>query len=176
MTVALGYLPTFGASRNIVNADLIAGGLSPLDPEKGQLEAARLFLAEVNRFICRRESFAFETTLSGRSYLWMIRELVSDGWLVQMFYLWRPSVEACRQRVAERVKHGGHNILADVIERRYFRSVRNLLLEYSSACSSCTCLANWQSDPLLVFRQLGTRRTVLNDQVFSMMLEAANHE
>lgn len=106
----------------------------------------------------------------------MIRELVSDGWIVQMFYLWLPSVEACRQRVAERVKHGGHNIPAEVIERRYFRSVRNLLVEYSSLCSSCTCLANWQVDPLLVFRQLGTRRTVLNDQVFSMMLEAANYE
>ncbi len=127
MTVALGNLPTFGASRNIVNADPLAGGLSPLDPEDRLLKAARLFLAEVNRFICRRESFAFETTLSGRSDLWMIRELVSDGWLVQMFYLWLPSVEACRQRVAERVEYGGHNIPVGVIERRCFRSVRNVL-------------------------------------------------
>lgn len=106
----------------------------------------------------------------------MIRELVADGWLAQMFYMWLPSVEACRQRVAERVKHGGHSIPADVIERRYFRSVRNLLMEYSSECSSCTCLANWQSDGLLVFRQLRALRTVLNDDVFSMMWEAANHE
>ena len=104
-TFALGYLPTFGPSRNFVNADLIASGLSPLDPEKAQLEAARLFLAEVNGFIDRHESFAFETTLSGRSYLRMIRKLVEDGWIVQMFYLWLPSVEACQQRVAERVKH-----------------------------------------------------------------------
>ena len=126
-----------------MNADLIASGLSPLDPERVQIEAARLFLAEVNGIINRRESCAFETTLSGRSYLRMIRKLVADGWLVQMFYLWLPSVEACRQRVAERVKHGGHNIPADVIERRCFRSVRNLVLEYSSVCSSCTCLANW---------------------------------
>ncbi len=146
MTVALGYLPTFGASRNIVNADLIAGGLSPLDPEKGQLEAARLFLAEVNRFICRRESFAFETTLSGRSYLRMIRELVTDGWVVQMFYFWLPSLEACRQRVAERVEHGDHNIPVGVIERRCFRSVRNVLMGYSPACSSCVCFQNWGED------------------------------
>jgi predicted ABC-type ATPase len=71
-TFALGYLPTFGTSRNFVNADLIASGLSPLDPEKAQLEASRLFLAEVHQYIRRRESFAFETTLSGRSYFRMI--------------------------------------------------------------------------------------------------------
>jgi predicted ABC-type ATPase len=175
-TFALGYLPTFGPSRNFVNADLIAGGLSPLDPEKAQLEASRLFLAEVHEYIRRRESFAFETTLSGRTYLRMIRQLTSDGWIVQMFYLWLPSVEACLQRVAERVKHGGHNIPADVIERRYFRSVRNVMFEYAPACSSCICLANWQADGLLVFRQRGAQRTIRNNDVFTMMEEAANHE
>jgi predicted ABC-type ATPase len=119
-----------------VNADLIASGLSPLDPEKAQLEASRLFLAEVHEYIRRRESFAFETTLSGRSYLRMIRQLMSDGWIVQIFYLWLPSVEACLQRVAERVEHGRHHIPSDVIERRYFRSVRNVMFEYATACSS----------------------------------------
>ena len=172
-TFALGYLPTFGASRNFVNADLIASGLSPLDPEKGQLEAARLFLAEVNGFINRRESFAFETTLSGRSYLRMIRKLVTDGWLVQMFYLWLPSVEACRQRVAERVKHGGHNIPADVIERRYFRSVRNLLMEYSSACSSCVCFRNWGEETSEIFSQNGNHRDIMDSLSFDQMTKAA---
>jgi predicted ABC-type ATPase len=93
-----------------------------------------------------------------------------------MFYLWLPSVEACLQRVAERVKHGGHNIPADVIERRYFRSVRNVMFEYAPACSSCICLANWQADGLLVFRQRGAQRTIMNNDVFTMMEEAANHE
>lgn len=175
-TFALGYLPTFGPSKNFVNADLIASGLSPLDPEKAQLEASRLFLAEVHEYIRRRESFAFETTLSGRSYLRMIRQLISDGWIVQMFYLWLPSVEACRQRVAERVKHGGHNIPTDVIERRYFRSVHNVMFEYASTCSSCICLANWEADGLLVFRQRGPQRTIMNNDIFSMMMENANHE
>lgn len=175
-TFALGYLPTFGPSKNFVNADLIASGLSPLDPEKALLEASRLFLAEVHEYIRRRESFAFETTLSGRSYLRMIRQLVSDGWIVQMFYLWLPSVEACLQRVAERVKHGGHNIPADVIKRRYFRSVRNVMFEYAAACNSCICLANWQVDGLQVFRQHGEQRTIMNNGVFTKMMETANHE
>lgn len=135
-TFALGCLPTFAPSKNFVNADLIASGLSPLDPEKAQLEASRLFLAEVHEYIRCRESLAFETTLSGRSYLRMVRQLMNDRWIVQMFYLWLPSVDACRQRVAKRVEHGGHNIPSDVIARRYFRSVRNVMFEYATACSS----------------------------------------
>jgi hypothetical protein len=79
-TFALGYLPTFGPSKNFVNADLIAGGLSPLDPEKAQRAASRLFLAEVHEYIRRRESFAIETTLSGHSDLRMIAT-IDERWL-----------------------------------------------------------------------------------------------
>jgi predicted ABC-type ATPase len=172
-TFALGYLPTFGPSKNFVNADLIASGLSPLDPEKAQLEASRLFLAEVHEYIRRRESFAFETTLSGRSYLRMIRQLMSDGWIVQMFYLWLPSVEACLQRVAERVKHGGHNIPSDVIERRYFRSIRNVLFEYASACTTCTCFRNWDAATSEIFYQRGNLRYVVDNDSFQQMTKAA---
>ena len=172
-TFALGYLPTFGPSKNFVNADLIAGGLSPLDPEKAQIEASRLFLAEVHEYIRRQESFAFETTLSGRSYLRMIRQLISDGWIVQMFYLWLPSVEACLQRVAERVKHGGHDIPADVIERRYFRSVRNLLFEYASACTTCTCFRNWGAATSEIFYERGSLRHVVDEDSFQRMTKAA---
>lgn len=172
-TFALGYLPTFGPSRNFVNADLIAGGLSPLDPEKAQLEASRLFLAEVHEYIRCRESFAFETTLSGRSYLRMIRQLISDGWIVQMFYLWLPSVEACLQRVAERVKHGGHSIPTDVIERRYFRSIRNVLFEYAAACTTCTCFRNWGAVTSEIFYQHGDLRYVVDDDSFQQMTKAA---
>ena len=73
-TFALTYLVGAGHSRNFVNADLIAAGLSPLDPDREALEAGRLFLREVRRFIANRESPAFDTTLSGRIYLPMIRE------------------------------------------------------------------------------------------------------
>lgn len=73
-TFALKYLTAYSPTRNFVNADLIAAGHSPLAPEKSQVEAARLFLRDVGRFVSERESFAFETTLSGRSYLRMIRD------------------------------------------------------------------------------------------------------
>lgn len=90
-----------------------------------------------------------------------------------MFYLWLPSVEACLQRVAERVKHGGHNIPTDVIERRYFRSVRNVLFEYASACSTCTCFPNWGAVTSEIFYQRGNLRYVVDNDSFQQMTKAA---
>ena len=73
--------------RNFVNADLIAAGVSPLSPDREWLAACRLFLREIDRYIQAREDFAFETTLSGRSYLRLIRQLLTDGWRVELYYL-----------------------------------------------------------------------------------------
>lgn len=171
-TFALKYLRGAGHCDNFVNADLIAAGLSPLVPEKETIAAGRLFLREVHRFIADRESFAFETTLSGRRYLKLIRELVADGWEVHLVYLWLPSVAACLERVAERVARGGHNIPPETIERRYFRSVANLLGEYSAACNSVVCIDNSISGPSIIFQQAKTERTVLNAERFERMLRS----
>ncbi len=85
-----------GCEWTILDADLIAAGHSPLSPDKESIEADRLFLREVHRFVADRESFAFETTLSGRSYLRMIRDMVAEGWEVHLVFLWLPSTEAFR--------------------------------------------------------------------------------
>jgi len=92
-TFALSYLPEYAHCRNFVNADLIASGLSPLSPEREWLAASRLFLQEIENYITRREDFAFETTLAGRTYLRLIRRLLADGWRVELYYLWLPSME-----------------------------------------------------------------------------------
>lgn len=168
-TFALKYLTEYSPTRNFVNADLIAAGHSPLAPEKSQVEAARLFLRDVQRFISDRESFAFETTLSGRSYLRMIRELMASGWTVHLFYLWLPSVAICKARVAERVSRGGHNIPAETIERRYFRSVRNLLTEYAESCSLAMCYDNSVSELGIIFQQVGKDREVFDRQRFELL-------
>lgn len=170
-TFAFTYLVIGGHSRNFVNADLIAAGLSPLDPDREAVEAGRLFLREVRRFIANRESFAFETTLSGRSYLRMIRELVATGWEVHLIYLWLPGVATCRERVAERVARGGHDIPTETIERRYFRSVRNLLTEYAAACTVTTCYDNSDSVPQLIFTQHGKSRSVKDDVRYQRLAE-----
>jgi len=168
-TFALNYLRGAGHCDNFVNADLIAAGLSPLVPEKEAVAAGRLFLHEIQRFIADRESFAFETTLSGRSYLRMIRDLVANGWEVDLVYLWLPSVEACLERVAERVARGGHNIPSDVIDRRYYRSVANVLGDYGTSCSSVVCVDNSLTEACLIFRQAGENRTIEDIDRFDLM-------
>lgn len=168
-TFALKYLRGAGHCDNFVNADLIAAGLSPLVPEKETIAAGRLFLREVHRFIADRASFAFETTLSGRSYLRLIRELIIAGWEVHLVYLWLPSVAACLERVAERVARGGHNIPQQTIERRYARSVANLLGDYAAACTSAVCIDNSVADSRVIFVQRGDARTVIDAERFDRL-------
>ena len=108
-TFALEYLPTVANCRNFINADLIAAGLSPLAPETGLIAASRLFLKEIDARIQARQDFAFETTLSGRSYLKLIKRLHEEHWWVELIYLALPNVEMSKLRVAERVAHGGHD-------------------------------------------------------------------
>jgi len=126
-TFALQYLPELAGCSRFVNADLIAAGLSPLAPERELAAASRLFLREIEAHTAARQDFAFETTLAGRGYLRLIRRLRADGWRVELIYLALPSVGLSRLRVAERVRHGGHDIPVADIERRFPRSLRNLL-------------------------------------------------
>src|SRR5690606_11934289 len=106
---ALEYLPELGI-RNFINTDMIAAGLSPFKPETQAGAASRLFLREMKQQIRARDDFAFETTLSGRGYLKLVNRLRQNGWTVDLYYLALPSVEMSLLRVAERVRHGGHNI------------------------------------------------------------------
>lgn len=168
-TFALTYLPETAHCRNFVNADLIAAGLSPLSPERERVAASRLFLAEVRQYIERREDFAFETTLSGRTYLKLIRALLADGWEVRLYYLWLPSVEMSLARVAERVAHGGHDIPREDVIRRYPRSIRNLLECYSMLCSSTVCLDNSGPVPEVIFMQDTNGRVVENQSFFDVL-------
>ena len=106
-TFALEYLPQVTGCTYFINADLIAAGLSPLAPERELMAASRLFLREIEARISARDSFAFETTLAGRTYLRLVEQLRRDGWRVELLYLALPSVEMSKLRVAERVAHGG---------------------------------------------------------------------
>src|SRR6185295_13953176 len=101
--------------------------LSPLAPEQRLVAASRLVLEQIEQHIAEAREFAFETTLSGRGYLRLVRRLRSDGWRVELLYLALPSAELSRLRVAERVAHGGHSIADADIARRFPRSLRNLL-------------------------------------------------
>lgn len=172
-TFALEYLPQVAQCSRFVNADLIAAGLSPLAPERELLAASRLFLGEIEACITQREDFAFETTLAGRSYLKLVRRLQTAGWRVELIYLALPSMEMSKLRVAERVEHGGHNIPVADIERRFARSLGNLLYSFSTQVDACRCFMNSDASPELVFEQQGEVRNVLHMPYYQHLLKEA---
>ncbi|MBS3668152.1 zeta toxin family protein [Halomonas boliviensis] len=168
-TFALHYLPQVAHCSRFINADLIAAGLSPLAPERELLTASRIFLGEVQQAIEERDDFAFETTLSGRGYMRLVKQLLSEGWRVELVYLALPSVEMSRLRVAERVSHGGHDIPSKDIQRRFPRSLRNLLTLFAPCVTRARCFMNDGDMPELVFEQRGSKRVIINDPYFQLI-------
>ncbi len=124
-TFAREFLPNEANCPIFVNADLIAAGLSPFAPELAAFKAGRLMLEEIAAYVKRGESFAFETTLSGLTYSQMIPVWRDSGYKVELIFLSLPDVEMAIERVAMRVKQGGHNIPQDVIRRRYAHGISN---------------------------------------------------
>jgi predicted ABC-type ATPase len=124
--------------KNFVNADLIAQGMAPFSPETAALRAGRMMLGEIRSFAERRVPFAFETTLSGRTYLTLLRQLKPQGYDIHFFFLWLKSVDLALSRIKERVSRGGHDVPEPVIRRRFDRSMRNFLLDYRPLAKAWT--------------------------------------
>ena len=173
-TFALRYLPEITGCKNFINADLIADGLSPLDPAKVQLEAGKTLLREIRGHVADGEDFAFETTLSGRSYAKLLKELKSKGWNILLFYLWIPSARFSAARVQQRVKSGGHDIPVDAISRRYYRTVSNFLNIFIPLCDEAICYNNAKTEPVPVFAEKDGVRTVLDDDLYQLILESSH--
>lgn len=172
-TFALDFLPRVANCHRFLNADLIAAGLSPLSPQTAQRRASRVLLQTMREYIAAGQDYALETTLSGRTYLHLVRELRGRGWNVDMVYLALPTRQMSHLRVAERVAHGGHDVPSPDIERRFGRSLRNLLDEFSYAVTRCLCILNSGPRPVPVFEQLGEQRQVLHEGYYDMLLAAA---
>ena len=173
-TFALQYLPHIAQGIRFINADLIAAGLSPLAPEGQTVAASRLLLQEIDACIQRLERFSFETTLAGRGYLKLVQRLRSQGWRVELIYLALPSMTMSKLRVAERVAHGGHPIPTADIERRFARSLVNLLHSFSAEVDACQCFMNSGGSPDLIFEQRAGQRVVLHDAFFNLLVKKSH--
>lgn len=169
-TFALEYLSNASSYHQFINADLIAAGLSPLSPELKQTAASKIFLQQIKQLVHQRKSFALETTLSGRGYLKLIKQLKNDGWLVELIYLYLPSVKLSMERVAERVMHGGHNIPIDAIKRRYPRSLNNLMNEYMPLCDKVICLDNSGSESKVIFISTHSGLLIKNQRLYENIM------
>ena len=129
-TASYSVLPKILHCKEFVNADEIARGLSPFNPESVAIEAGRLMLSRIKDLLAKNESFSIETTLATRSYFRLIENAHKQGYEVTLLYFWLKSPEQAMERVAERVSKGGHNIPKDIIERRYFEGIDNLFKIY----------------------------------------------
>ena len=129
-TFATEFLLNEAGCRTFVNADMIAAGLNPFEPERSAVAAGRLMLRLIDEYVRKGERFAFETTLSGRSYARMIPDWQAQGYRVRLYFLSLPDPEMAIARVQNRVVEGGHNVPAEVVRRRFHAGMRNFQLIY----------------------------------------------
>ncbi len=149
-TFAMEFLPNEANCPLFVNADLITAGISPFQPRRAALRAGRLMLQQIRVHVARSESFAFETTLSGRAYARMIPGWRRHGYRVTLFFLRLPTPEAAISRVRRRVADGGHDVPEDVIRRRFHAGWHNFRRVYRDLVDECTLYDNSGTAPVLL--------------------------
>jgi predicted ABC-type ATPase len=149
-TFARQFLPKDASVVHFVNADLIAGGLSPLQPENAAMAAGRLFLTELDRLAKARVDFAFETTLSGRVYLARLRRWKAAGYRIEIVFLRLASPQLALRRIAARVKQGGHNVPRADVFRRFARGWLNFQIAYRPLAESWAVYDNSGEAPRLL--------------------------
>ena len=129
-TASMTVLPETLQCHEFVNCDEMAKGLNPLNPDSAKVAAARLMLPRIRRLIAHDADFAIETTLATKSYHALVKNAQEKGYDVKLLYFWLQSPELALQRVAERVKNGGHNVEEHIVRRRYAAGIRNLFKLY----------------------------------------------
>ncbi len=148
-TFAREFLARDEGIIHFVNADVIASGLSPFDPQRVALAAGRIFLAELDRLARARESFAFESTLSGMGHLVRLRRLKAEGYWIEIVFLRLDAPSLALRRVAGRVRQGGHAVPHSDILRRYERAWENFDQRYRLEADAWTVYDNSGEAPIL---------------------------
>lgn len=156
-TASFTILPELLNVKEFVNADEIARGLSPFRPEKVSIEAGKIMLRRQQELIAQKEDFAFETTLSSRSYVGLIKQAKGEGYTVNLIYYWLDSVELAIKRVKIRVSEGGHNIPTETIIRRYYAGLKNFINLYSDRVDYWMLIDNSQTEPQLIAEGRGSK-------------------
>lgn len=149
-TFAREYLPKDAGVIHFVNADLIAAGLSPLQPELAALAGGRLLLTELDRLAKARADFAFESTLSGLGYVGRLKKWKAAGYRVEIIFLRLRSPQLALQRIAVRVKQGGHNVPRADVLRRFVRGWQNFEAGYKPLADMWTVYDNSDVRPELL--------------------------
>ena len=168
-TFATEFLPLYARCRNFINPDLLARAFSPFDPDAGMLRAGRTVLERIAEFAEAHTDFAFETTLSGRTYVPLLRRVKNAGFRLHLFYLWIPSPELALLRIRYRVQSGGHNVPERDVRRRFGRTLVNLFTLYRPLLDTLHFLDNSSETPRLIFKDDAGRLTINDAALFERL-------
>ncbi|WP_337965107.1 zeta toxin family protein [uncultured Flavobacterium sp.] len=169
-TASFTILPEILNCKEFVNADEIAKGLSPFQPERVSFEAGRIMLNRINELFILNEDFAFETTLATKSYKSKVIKAQKKDYTVTLLFFWLQNVDLAIERVKTRVSEGGHNIEKDVIRRRYRNGIKNLFEIYLSIVDEAMIFDNSAGKPeLIAEKTLDTDLNILNDVKFNIL-------
>lgn len=174
-TASFTVLPEMLNCREFVNADEIAAGLSPFNPEGVAIQAGRLMIDRIIYLLKEGITFAFETTLSTRSYVKLIQQAQKRGYFVTLLFFSLQTPEQAVKRVAKRVSQGGHNIPLDVIYRRYRAGISNLFKLYmpvvdhwalydNSVCPADKIACGWK----------GKNTEIVNEELYNRYMDKYN--
>lgn len=169
-TTSYTVLPEMLNCKEFVNADEIARGLSPFQPETVSFQAGRIMLNRIKDLLKEGKDFAFETTLSTRSYAPLVQQAKKNGYVIFLIFFWLESVDLAKNRVQERVKKGGHSIAPEIIHRRYLRGIRNFFRLYRVLAENWIVYDNSAAEPLpLASGNTGTTTHIYNSDIWNLI-------
>ena len=168
-TFAREFLPNYVECMEFVNADLIASGLSPFLPERVAISAGRLMLKRIYFLAERGIDFAFETTLSGKGYVGLLKDLKSLGYRIHLYFLWINNVDIALGRVADRVRRGGHNVPEEIVRRRFSRGLTNLFSLYRPFLDLWAIFDNSTDHPVMIACEEDRELEIIDPVLFSKL-------
>ena len=169
-TASFTILPEVLGCKEFINADEIAKGLSPFQPESVAVQAGRIMLARMDELLQKGETFAFETTLATKSYKQKIEWAQANGYEVTLLFFWLDSPNIAKERVAQRVAEGGHNIPLETIERRYYNGIANLFTIYIDMVDICYIFDNSEGRKELIAQKERHKDIVIyNNDKFNLI-------
>ena len=175
-TFANRYLPDEARQLEFVNADLIAKGLSPFDPDSVSIEAGKIALKRIRELIAQRTGFTWETTMSGRTAVGWLREARESGYSLKAYFLWVRHPETTINRIRQRVTEGGHNIAEEVSRRRFFKTIQNFFSIYRPLMHSWKLFQNELSGPRLIAVEKQSRLIVRDPKRIAEIQQEAGFE
>lgn len=176
-TIAKAWISNNPIIYEFINADEIARGLAPLHPENMALTASKLMIKRFKDLLDSKKSFAFETTAAGTNYIRHLKASQTQGYEIHLTFLWLSSPELAIKRVAHRVDQGGHHIPKDVIVRRYYSGLKNLIHFYLPLADKAIIFDNsiTESNKIIAEKDI-MKKLVIKDAIIWQKIEEVAYD